>query len=155
MFIEYNYTFGLPRNIVWKYLRDKEILRKSLPGCKSFKEISKNAYKAEMEISVGPFSDVLVLEILLGKEKPASSFQLKIKGEGSIGEIDGTATIVIEEFRGATEVFCSAEAQVTGAMAIVGQRVLASAAPKSLETFFQTVEKETKRVLYQLKRASR
>ncbi|MBT2728341.1 hypothetical protein J7E63_15520 [Bacillus sp. ISL-75] len=40
MKLEYEYTFGLPRNIVWKYIKDEKVLQSSLPGCKSFSEVT-------------------------------------------------------------------------------------------------------------------
>lgn len=152
MLIEYQYTFGLPRKIVWKHLRDQEILHKSLPGCKSFVQTAKNAYKAEMDINIGPFSDVCKLEILLDKEKPHSSFMLHVKGKGNIGELKGDIFIFLTGSGSRTELACKAEGQVTGALAIPGERILTPAAAKGLDRFFQTVEKEIKRTLYQLKR---
>ncbi|MEH7356136.1 SRPBCC domain-containing protein [Neobacillus drentensis] len=155
MKIEYEYTFGLPRKIVWKYLMDKKVLRKAIPGCKSFVESSRGVYEAELEIKIGPLQDLITLEIRLDDQKPPSSFRMYVKGKGNIGEIVGKADLFMKESRSVSKLTCKAEAEVTGALALAGQRVLDSGAHKGLDNFFQTVEKEIKRTLYQLKRGGR
>jgi hypothetical protein len=153
--IEYDYCFGLPRKIVWKYIKDEKVLGNSLPGCKSFVESSGGVYHAELEINIGPIQDLFTLEIRLDEEKPSSFYRLHVKGKGNLGEIVGKADLFIKENRGTANLTCKAEAQVTGAMALVGQSVLDTGANKGLESFFQKVEKEIKRSLYKMKRGGR
>lgn len=153
MKIEYDYTFGLPRNIVWKYIKDEKVLRNSLPGCKSFVESSSGVYQAEVEINLGPIQDLFILEVRLDEEKPPSFYRMNVKGRGNLGEIVGNADLFIkEEFQGTAKLTFRAEGAVTGALALAGQRVLEGGANKSLENFFQKVEKEIKRSFYYLKR---
>ncbi|MBV7504452.1 carbon monoxide dehydrogenase subunit G [Bacillus sp. sid0103] len=155
MKMEYDYTFGLPRNIVWKYLKDEKVLRNSIPGCKSFRETSKGLYHAELDIKIGPIQDLFTLEIRLDENKSASSYRLQVRGTGKIGEIAGKADLYFKDQQGATKLICKAEAEVTGALALAGQRVLEGGANKNLEMFFQKVEKEIKRSLYYLKKKGR
>lgn len=152
--IECEYTFGLPRGIVWRDLKDENILRNSLPGCKSFVEKSNGSYQAELEISIGPIEDFFIFEIRREKEKSPAFYHLNVTGKGNLGEIDTTADILLEESQGATLLTFLADAQVTGALSLAGERILAAGAKKSLESFFQKMEKEIKRRLYQLKRGS-
>lgn len=155
MKIEYEYTFGLPRNLVWKYVMDEKVLRTALPGCKSFVEHSKGVYEADLEINIGPMKDAFTLEIRLDQQKPPTSFRMNVKGKGNVGEVAGTADLRLQERVSATKLTCKAEANVTGALAVAGQRILESGATKGLNVFFQTVEKEIKRNIYQLKRGGR
>ncbi|EKN70840.1 carbon monoxide dehydrogenase subunit G [Neobacillus bataviensis LMG 21833] len=155
MKINYEYTFGLPRNIVWKYLMDKVVLRKAIPGCRTFVERSKGVYEAEVEISIGPLQDVFTLEIRIDHLKPPSSYRMYMKGKGNVGEINGTADMLLQELGSSTIVNCLAEAQVSGALALLGQRILESGAKKILDSFFQTVEKEIKGTIYQTRKSGR
>lgn len=154
MKIEYDYTFGLPKNLVWKYIKDEKVLKSSFPGCQSFSEISKGVYQADLEINMGPIQDHFSLEIRLNEKKTSSIIQLHVTGTGTIGEIVGTAELYFNEQQGTTELNCKAEAQITGALALAGQRILEGGANKGLVTFFQTLEKEIKRQLY-MKRMGR
>ncbi|QCJ45182.1 carbon monoxide dehydrogenase [Bacillus sp. S3] len=155
MRIEHEYTFGLPWHIVWKYLMDKDVLRKVIPGCRTFVERSKGVYDAEVEIQIGPLQDVFTLEIRIANQKQPSSFRLYMKGKGGVGEINGKAYMLLQELGSSSTLNCLAEAQVTGAMALIGERILVSGAKKGLDSFFQTVEKEIKGTLYQLRRSGR
>ncbi|NRD79481.1 carbon monoxide dehydrogenase [Bacillus sp. BRMEA1] len=155
MYIEYEYTFGLPRQIVWNYLMKEDIIRKSLPGCKSFLVKDTGKYVTDVEISAGPLQDIFTIEILLEKEKSPAYFQLRMKGKGNIGEFASNAKLFLKEIQNSTLISCKADAQVTGAAALAGQRILVSAASKGMDHFFQTVEKEIKITLYQLKRGGR
>jgi hypothetical protein len=146
--IEYDYTFGLPKNVVWKYIKDEKVLRKSLPGCRSLTETSKDVYQAQLEVNMGHMKDLFSLEIRLNEMKSSSLIQLQVKGSGNIGDVVGKADLLLKDSQGTTKLNCSAEAQVTGALALAGQRVLEGGANKGLESFFQTLEKEIKRNLY-------
>jgi uncharacterized protein len=154
--IEYDYTFGLPKNIIWKYIKDENVLRNSIPGCKSFIEKSKGVHQAELEINMGPIQDSFAMVIRLEEKKSADLYRLHVKGTGNIGEISGKADFYIREgVQGTARLHGRAEAQVTGALALAGQRFLENGANKSMETFFLKIEKEIKRTIYFLKRKSR
>lgn len=153
--IEYDYTFGLPRNIVWKYIKDETVLRNSLPDCQSFSEVSSGVYRAELEIKMGPIQDHFALEIRLHEKKLSSLIQLQVKGTGKIGDIAGKADLYLKDQQATTPLKCIVDAKVTGALALAGQRLLEDGANKGLEIFFQKVEKDIKRQLYYLKRKGR
>ncbi|PEQ83344.1 carbon monoxide dehydrogenase [Bacillus sp. AFS006103] len=152
MKIEYDYTFGLPMNVVWKYIKDENVLRNSLPGCKSFMETSKDVYQAQLEVNMGPIQDLFSVKIRLNEMQSSSLIHLQVKGAGNIGEIVGNADLFIKDIKGTTKLNCTAEAQVTGALALAGQRVIEGGANKGMESFFQTLEKEIKRKLYMQRR---
>jgi uncharacterized protein len=150
--IEYNYTFGLPRNIVWRYIKDEKILKNSLPGCRTFIENLNGIYQAEIEMSLGPIKDLIVLEVQREIEKSPSYYHLVMKGKGKFGEMAGKADLYINDVQGTSEVNFLGEVEVTGKIALVGKRLLEGGANKSLEKFFETVEKEMKRKIYQVKK---
>src|SRR5579875_2457471 len=153
--IDYAYTFGLPRSIVWKYLMMEEILRKSLPGCKIFIVRKEGVYEAEVEINAGPFHDVIKLEIIRKQEKPPAFFQLHLKGKGQAGKMNCHTDVFLKTMQNSTKIICKTDTEISGAIAMIGQRVLESTANKGLDSFFQTVEKEIRKSLYQLKRGGR
>jgi len=152
MNITYEYRFGLPRNVVWKLIKNEKVLRNALPGCKSFAETSKGVYRAELDVNIGPLQDVMILDIWLHENMP-STYQLKVNGKGNVGEIVGKADLVISDVDGGSKITCKADAEVTGALALAGKRILDSGANKGLDTFFQKVEKQIKRSIYEMRRS--
>jgi uncharacterized protein len=147
MNINYSYSFDLPREIVWKYIQDQEVLRNSLPGCKSFEEGDDEIYHAEMGLSVGPVRGLFMSEVKQVNQQPPSYYRLLVKAKGKPGEIDAIANMQLDEEGNGTKVTCSAEVQVTGILASVGQRVMGGVAKVILGQFFKAAEKEMKKQL--------
>ncbi len=52
MEVEGEYTFAAPREVVWEYLQDPQVLVKVLPGCEDLKSIGEN------ELAVSGFRDI-------------------------------------------------------------------------------------------------
>lgn len=152
MKIEYEYSISLPSKIVWKYIKDAAILKKSLTGCKKFEETTNGIYQASADINFGPIQDVFAMEIRRVKEKSPSYYHLILKGKGKLGGIDGEVDLFIKEIQGTSKLKLQAEADLNGSLAIVGNKLLEGSAKKGLKDFFQCVEKEIKRDLYLQKR---
>ncbi|MEH7417455.1 SRPBCC domain-containing protein [Neobacillus drentensis] len=153
--IEYQYRFGLPRTIVWKYIKNENLLKNSLQGCKSFIETSTGVYKGEIDIHLGPLHDLFNFDVQLDEEKAPVTLRLKIKGHGSLGELNGNAILLFKDYQSGTQILCKAKGEVSGALGLTGKRLLDSGATKGLENFFSNLEKEMKRTLYELKKRNR
>lgn len=145
MRIEVRHTFSASREAVWKFLQDEEVLRRSLPGCQKLEEVSEGVYSAELGLNVGPVKGMFTGEVKLSELREPGSYRLTMSGKGKPGEIRGDAWIRLEETEGGTVLICNAEAQVTGVLASVGQRVMGSVAKLILSQFFKAVEKEIQR----------
>ena len=155
MKIKYDHSFELPRTIVWKYIKDENVLRNSLPGCSFFEERSAGNYLAEIEIHWGPIKDVFKLEIYTIEEISASSYRVHVKGKGNLGEIKGNGVLYIKENLGGTHLTFLADGEITGALALASKHLLDGNTDKSLVNFFQNMEKEIKKKIYLLKKRSR
>ncbi|MGG1677014.1 CoxG family protein [Neobacillus sp. NRS-1170] len=155
MKIKYDHSFELPRSIVWKYIKDENVLRNSLPGCSFFEERSTGNYLAEIGIHIGPIKDVFKLEIYTIEENSASSYRLHVKGKGNLGEINGNGALHIKEKQGGTHLSFLADAEITGALAFASKRILDGTTDTSLANFFQKMEKEIKKRIYLVKKRSR
>ncbi|MDR4946959.1 CoxG family protein [Neobacillus cucumis] len=155
MEIEYEYRFSLPRNLVWKFIKNEKILKNALPGCRSFAKLSNGVYNAEIEIYIGPIQDVFTIDIRLDEEKAPTLSRLFINGNGNMGQLNGNAILMLKENQGSTLLTCKATGQLTGALGLAGKRMIDSGAGKGIDKFFQNVEKEIKRYIYDLKRRNR
>lgn len=150
--IEYQHIFGLPRKIVWKYIKDEKVLGNAIPSCRSFVQSSTGLYQAEMEIILGPLKDVFTIEVKLEKEKIPTYYYLTLKGKGNLGEVNGKAELFLNDHQRSTQLSIQAEANVTGTLSGAAERVLNGGANKGIEKFFQSLEKEMKKNLYLLRK---
>lgn len=145
--IEYTYHFEMPREQVWNYIQNEQVLKKSLPGCKSFEQVGESKYHAEMGLSVGPVKGVFTGEVQQVDQEAPRFYRLLVKGKGKPGEIDAVAGMELEESGNQScKLTCIADVQVTGLLASVGQRVMGGVAKLILGQFFKEVEKEMKRL---------
>lgn len=127
-------------------IQDEEVLRKSLPGCKSFQKMEGGVYHAEMGLSVGPVKGLFTGEVQQVDQQEPSFYRLLVRGKGKPGEIDAVAEMKLDELDQGTKVTCTAEVQVTGILASVGQRIMNGVAKLVLGQFFKAVDKEMKQL---------
>ncbi|MCM3568655.1 CoxG family protein [Neobacillus mesonae] len=148
MNIEHTYTFkGIPREVIWRTIQDKEVLQRALPGCKSFVEVAEDAFASELGISIGPVKGIFTGDVRQVDKNEPESYRLLVKGKGKPGEIDADANMFLEEIEEGTRLQCSAEVKLTGVLASVGQRVMSGVAKVVLGQFFKEIDKEAKQLV--------
>ena len=140
--INYNHDFEHTRETIWDFLQDEDVLKKTLPGCRTFEEIEDNLYNAELGLDIGPVKGSFEGEVRLSEQQEPESYRLLLKGKGKPGEVNADALITLKENGDGTIVSCEADVQVTGVLAGVGQRVMGSVAKLILGRFFKAVAKE-------------
>jgi uncharacterized protein len=146
--VDYHHTFGLPRKMVWKYIKDEKVLGNAIPNCKTLVQSSNGVYLAQIDVQFGPIKDVFELEVRVEKEKAPSYFHLSLSGKGTLGEFSGTADAFLNDHQGSCKLQIIADVEVTGALAGAAQRVINGGANKGIEKFFLNLEIEMKRSLY-------
>jgi uncharacterized protein len=146
--IEYQHNFGLPRKIVWKYIKDEKVLGNAIPNCRTFVQRTTGLYQAEIDINIGPLKDVFTLEVRLEKEQAPSFYHLLLKGKGNLGEVSGKAILLFNDKQGSTQLDIQADVNVTGTLSGAAERVISGGANKGIQKFFQSIEKEIKKSLY-------
>jgi len=144
--IEYAHVFDIPLDDVWKLIQDEEVLKKSIPGCKSFVRAEDDVYHVEMGLSVGPVKGLFTGQVRMDSQEEPSYYRLLMKGKGMPGEIDATAHMHLKEEERGVVVSCRTEVVVTGVLASVGQRVMGGVAKLVLGQFFKSAEAEMKQI---------
>jgi carbon monoxide dehydrogenase subunit G len=147
--IEYEYTFDMRREVVWRLIQEKEVLQRAIPGCQSFEQVEEGVFRAEMDLSVGPVKGLFTGEVQQADQQEPSYYRLLVRGKGKAGEIDAIAEMNLDEVEGGVKLTCMAEVQVTGVLASVGQRVMGGVARLVLGQFFKTADKEMKQLASQ------
>lgn len=148
MKIEHSYTFKkIPREIVWKTIQDKEVLKRSLPGCKSFVEVEENVFDSELGINIGPVKGTFTGNVRQTDRQEPDFYRLLVTGKGKPGEIDANAEMKLTENEEGTILTCSADVKLTGILASVGQRVMSGVAKVIMGQFFKDIDKEAKQLV--------
>lgn len=140
MRLEGNYTFDAPVQVVWNTLLNPDTIAACMPGKESFTQIGPDHYEAAMKIKVGPISGSATGRIKLLEQNEPHSYRMDVDGGGGIGHMAGGGTLTLIDRSGKTVVSYEGEAQVTGKVASVGQRLLGVSAKLMIGQFFKCME---------------
>lgn len=128
------------RQAVWDALQDPEVLVRTIPGCHELRETGDDTYEARVHAGVASIRGTYDGRVVLSDQDPPISYTLRATGSGGPGTIEATAVISLAETDEGTEVSYDADAAVGGAIAGVGQRVVAGVARRNAASFFEAVD---------------
>jgi carbon monoxide dehydrogenase subunit G len=122
-------TYPLPGTpaVIWDLLMDPEVLAKAMPGTKELVRAAPDRYEGVMRVGIGPITAAeFALTITLLELQPPLSYSMQIEGAGRFGFTRGTAKVELAPNGAGTVMHYSADLQVGGKIAAVGQRLLDS-----------------------------
>src|SRR3954462_2864685 len=129
----------------WEALNDPEVLKVCIPGCDKVEPTGENQYAIGMAVHVRPVSARFNGKINLLDVMPPNSYTLAFEGQGgAAGFGKGTAKVNLSPpAEGAgCELNYTANAQVGGKIAQVGQRLVDGVAKSMAEDFFRRFDEE-------------
>jgi carbon monoxide dehydrogenase subunit G len=132
----------------WDALNDPEVLKLCIPGCDKVEATGENQYAIGMGVKVGPVAARFNGKIQLTDVLPPNSYTLNFEGQGgAAGFGKGSAKVLLTPpAEGAgCELNYSAQAQVGGKIAQVGQRLVDGVARSMAEDFFRRFDEEMQR----------
>lgn len=132
----------------WEALNDPEVLKTCIPGCDKVEQTGDNQYTIGMAVRVGPVAARFTGKIALADILPPNSYTLSFEGQGgAAGFGKGTARVSLAPpAEGAgCELSYTAQAQVGGKIAQVGQRLVDGVARSMAEDFFRRFDEEMMR----------
>lgn len=132
----------------WDALNDPEVLKLCIPGCDKVEATGENQYALGMAVKIGPVAARFNGKILLADVLPPNSYRLMFEGQGgAAGFGKGTAQVnLAPAVEGAgCELSYTAQAQVGGKIAQVGQRLVDGVAKSMAEDFFRRFDEEMQR----------
>lgn len=127
MIVDGEHLFPAPRATVWDLLQDPDVLQKAMPGARRLVRTGDGTYEGVIRIGVGPVTAAeWSLAVELQDRVPPESYVMVIDSRGALGFTRGRASVRLEEAEGgaATRMLYSADLQVGGKVAGVGQRLL-------------------------------
>ena len=142
MKLEGSYDVKAPRQKVWSAFLDPETLRKAIPGCEKLEMIAPDEYKATLKIGVAAVKGTFEGKVRLSDKKPSDSYRLAAEGSGGPGFVRADTLISLSDIEGGTRVSYSADVQVGGLIAGVGQRMLGGVSKMMADQFFNRMSEQ-------------
>jgi carbon monoxide dehydrogenase subunit G len=132
----------------WDALNDPQVLKTCIPGCDKVEATGENQYAIGMAVRVGPVAARFNGKIQLADVQPPTSYTLNFEGQGgAAGFGKGNAKVVLAPHAAGSgcELNYTAQAQVGGRIAQVGQRLVDGVARSMAEDFFRRFDDEMQR----------
>jgi carbon monoxide dehydrogenase subunit G len=136
MKLEGTYEVPAPRAKVWDAFLDPAMLKQAIPGCEKLESTGPDEYKATMKIGVGGVKGTFDGKVKLGDKQPPDSYRMSVEGSGGPGFIRGDTVITLTDAGSGTRVSYTADVQVGGLIASVGQRLLGGVSKMMADKFF-------------------
>jgi len=136
MKIEGSHDVPAPRQKVWDAFLDPKQLQKAIPGCEKLEALGSDEYKATLKIGVAAVKGTFEGKVRLLDKTPTESYRLAAEGSGGPGFVKAQTLITMSEIEGGTRVSYSADVQVGGLIAGVGQRMLGGVSKMMADQFF-------------------
>ena len=133
------HSFDAPKSEVWEALLDPDVLSRILPGCKRLDKTADNEFSGEISIRVGPVQGSFNGKVTLDEIDPPNGYRMEINGQGRPGYVKGVGTLRLEG-DGPTTLHYDGDAQLSGRIASVGQRLVDSTARSLTRQGLQSLE---------------
>ena len=134
------HTFAAPRDQVWRFLLDPDVLRQCLPGCERLEATGPDEYQATMKIGVGMVRGTFTGRVRISDKQEPESYRMLVEGSGTQGQVSGEGELRLADDNGQTRVSYSGTANVRGSIARVGARMMQPAARMVVGQFFKCLE---------------
>ena len=137
MKLEGSYAIPASRQAVWEAFLDPERLRQALPGCEKLEKIGEDEYKATLKVGVAAVKGTFEGKVRLFDLQPPQSYRMAVEGSGGPGFLRGEAVMTLSDGAdGGTTISYTADVQVGGLIAGVGQRMLGGVSKMMADQFF-------------------
>ncbi|CAN5747133.1 hypothetical protein BH18ACT15_BH18ACT15_05110 [soil metagenome] len=141
MKIEGEYRLASGREEVWKALLDPQVLADTIPGCRRLESTGPDEYAMTVDIGVGAIKGAYRGSFRITDKQEPQSCKLSAQGRGAPGSVSVEADARLSDTDGGTLLSYHADAKVTGALAGVGQRMVAAAAKKTTAEFMSALDR--------------
>jgi carbon monoxide dehydrogenase subunit G len=137
MDISGEYLVPASRQRVWEALNDPAVLQASIAGCQQLEKVSDTSFTAIVTTKVGPISTTFRGGVELTDLDPPNGYTLTGRGQGgAAGFAKMSARVDLQPQGDQTLLRYTAQAEIGGKLASVGNRLVQSVAKKNADDFF-------------------
>ena len=144
MNLEGNVTISAPRDKVWEFLTDVEVVSKCVPGLESVEVITPDEkFKVVATVGFGTVKVTFDTDIEWVDLAPPERAGAKVHGTAPGSAIDVAAEMALTDGAdGATDLTWTADVMISGTIASLASRLMGSVTKKVTGAFFDCVRKQ-------------
>jgi uncharacterized protein len=136
------YRFGVTPDQVWTALHDRATLAAALPGARRVDPIGDDEYAVVVDVGVGSIKGTYEGTFALGDQVSAESCTVRASASGRPGSVHVVAGMrMTAQGDDGTLLAYEADANLTGPLAGVGQRLVGAAARRTTQQFLGELER--------------
>jgi hypothetical protein len=142
---ERSFRVNTSRQRAWDVLLDAESLYSCIEGCEHVESLGLDKYSAIVKVGISFLKATFLAEVTITEKKPPVHAKILMSGKDSdLGSsVDAIMTIDLDEVSPQeTNVGWSAEVNLVGKVASLGQRIVAPLAEKKISAFVECVKKK-------------
>jgi carbon monoxide dehydrogenase subunit G len=143
MELDGTYAFEAPPSAVWDLLMDTDAIAACIPGCDGLEPLGDDRFRATLTVALAAVTGTYQGTVHMTDKKPPESYRLIVEGQGRPGFVKGESFIALSPANGGTTVRVTGTVDVGGAIARVGQRLVASVGKMMLDRFFGCLRSKT------------
>ena len=132
------------RERVYQSLVNPEVLQRCIPGCEKLEKTGENTFAATIRAGVGSIKGVFNGTARLEDLRQPEHLRIVVDGKGQPGFLKGSGDLDLEQIENRTKVSYTADVQVGGTIASVGQRMIQGTAKMMATQFFTCLGAEAK-----------
>lgn len=143
--MEFNgeFTTDHPRNELWKYFTDPDVLAECAPGCDEIIMESSSELSAAIAVGVGSVKPSFDVDITITKTDAPEILEMEVGGDASRNSFEAVAEMrLLTNDDETTTAEWNANANVSGLISSMGQRALGSVSKRLVNGFFEDLEEK-------------
>ena len=140
MKVEGTFKIDAEREKVWDMLMSPETLAGCIPGCDSFEPVDEDTYNVKMRVGVASVRGNYSGSVTIADRQRLESYRMVVQGRGRGGSVRGEGVLTLADADHGTQVSVEGDAQVTGVVARVGQRLMGNASRMLMNQFFSCLK---------------
>jgi carbon monoxide dehydrogenase subunit G len=135
-----DYAFRASREQVWEALNDPAILSATLPGARRLEPTGPDEYALTVDVGVGSVKGTYEGTFALTDKQERESCTVRASASGRPGAVTAVASMRLSDDGQGARMSYEADANVTGPLAGVGQRLMGAAARRTTEQFLAALD---------------
>ena len=129
-----------PRDKVWAFVIDANLVGPCGPGVESIEVIDDTHFRAKAKVGVGFISARFVVDMTMAELEPPDRALIKAHGQAPGSAVDAVATMNLKDGPdGGTTMDWSADVTISGTIASVGARLIEGTANKMIGQAFDCI----------------